>query len=87
MQTSSPVRYRRSTEMAAEDMISEGAPLSQPSRADSSGTAQMRAKLHRLSNSWDDVITPTSAFWIGFASGLVALLLERKLRQTRMAGT
>ncbi|HEY1082175.1 MAG TPA: hypothetical protein VGE29_07935, partial [Prosthecobacter sp.] len=76
MQTSSPVRYRRSTEMAAEDMISEGAPLSQPSRADSC-TAQMRARLHRLSNSWDDVITPTSAFWIGFASGLVALLLER----------
>ncbi|MGV3663190.1 MAG: hypothetical protein ACO1TE_23665 [Prosthecobacter sp.] len=81
----SSASYRRSTEMAAEDMISEGAPLRQPSKADSEA-ALARARRHGFTRGWQHMITPTTAFWTGFATGLAVSLLERKLRHADMEG-
>lgn len=65
--------------MAAEDMISEGAPLRQPSKAESQA-ALVRASRHAWSRQFYDLVTPTTAFWTGFAAGLAVSLLERKIR-------
>lgn len=69
--------------MAAEDMISEGVPLSQPSKAESQA-ALARSARHAWSRQFHDMITPTTAFWTGFATGLAVSLLDRKFRQSEM---
>lgn len=67
--------------MAAEDMISEGAPLRQPTKAESQA-ALARASRHVWSRQLHDMVTPTTAFWTGFATGLAVSLLDRKLRHS-----
>ncbi len=65
--------------MAAEDMISEGAPLWQPSRAESEA-ALARALPRDWSRHLPGMMSLTTAFWAGFAAGLALFLLGRKLR-------
>lgn len=82
MQSPSLPSYRRSTEMAAEDMISEGGALRQPSAAESQA-ALARASRRAWWHQWHKVFTPTTAFWTGVAAGLGVALLERKLRHSK----
>lgn len=78
MRINHPIRYRRTTEMAADAMINEGGAIHQPSRAESeAGLAHLRQP--RLGH-WQEMLTPTTAFWTGFATGLAVSLLERRLR-------
>lgn len=67
--------------MAAEDMISEGAPLRQPSKAESKA-ALVRATRHAWSRQFHEIMTPATAFWTGVVTGLVVSLLSRKFRHS-----
>lgn len=70
--------YRRSTELEADAMVSEGGAIRQPSMRDAEAVyARLNKPCSCHRGQWREMLRrPMNVFWAGFATGLAIAMLE-----------